>query len=98
MCLLKCLKGLVLENRSTVSILNSLKNCTTEVPSYFFITLAKTDLENVRLSVSEIPGVFVKTLTGHDKYYLRSRNNLQQPIQLQLSTKQKVFLNFLLHI
>ena len=30
-------------------------------------------------------------MTGRDKYYLRNRDNLQQPFQLQLSQKQEIF-------
>ena len=58
--------------------------------------LAKIDLENIRLSVSEILGVFVNTLTADDNYSLNNRKNLPQPIQLQLSKKPKIFPNFLL--
>ena len=42
------------------------------------------DLKNVRLSVSEIRGMF-NTSTPNDKYSLRNRKNLRQLIQLQLS-------------
>ena len=42
------------------------------------------DLKNVCLSVSEMPGV-LNTSTPNDKYSLRNRKNLRQPIQLQLS-------------
>ena len=55
-------------------------------------------MENVRLSVSEILGVFAITLTNDDKYSLRNRENLPEPIQLQLSKKNKFFLHFLLYI
>ena len=72
-------------------MLNSLKTCTTALPSYSFITLAKIELEIIRLTVSEMLGVFVNTLTADDKYSLRNRKNLPQPIQLQLSRKRKFF-------
>ena len=72
-------------------MLNSLKTCTTALPSYFFITLAKIELEIIRLTVSEMLGVIVNTLTADDKYSLRNRKNLPQPIQLQLSRKRKFF-------
>ena len=72
-------------------MLISLKTCTAVVPSYCFITLAKIELENVRLSVSEILGVFVGTSTADDKYYLRNKKNSLQPIHLQWSKKQKTF-------
>ena len=37
---------------------------------------------------------FVNTLTVDDKHYLLNRDNLTQPIQMQLYQKQKKFLNF----
>ena len=50
------------------------------------------------LVISDILGLFVNTLTVDYKNSLRSRKNLLQPIQLQLSKKQNFFLNFLLYI
>ena len=38
--------------------------------------------------------LFVKTLTLDDKHYLFNRDNLAQPIQIQLSQKQKTFSEF----
>ena len=67
MWLVKCLKSLVSEHRPTVSMLNSLKNCTKALASYCFITLAKNDLGNVGFSVSEVLGVFVNKLTAEDR-------------------------------
>ena len=83
MWLVKCLKNLVSEHLVTFNMLNSLKKCTTAPPSYCFITLAKIELANIRLSVSEILRVFFKTLTVNEQYSLRNRKNLPQPIQLQ---------------
>ena len=40
--------------------------------------------------------VFVNTLTVDDKYSLLKRNNLMQPIQIQLSKKQKMCSHFFL--
>ena len=37
---------------------------------------------------------FVNKLTGNDKHYLLNRDNLAQPIQIQLSRKQKNFSEF----
>ena len=48
-------------------------------------------LENVCLSLSEILGVFVNTLTTDNRYSYLNRNNLPEAIQLQLSKKQKIF-------
>ena len=38
--------------------------------------------------------MFVNTLTVNDKHYLLNRDNLTQPIQIQLSQKQKTFSDF----
>ena len=38
--------------------------------------------------------VFVNTLTVNDKYYLVNRDNLTQPIQMELTEKQKAFSQF----
>ena len=38
--------------------------------------------------------LFVNTLTLDDKDYLLNRDNLTQPIQMQLSQKQKTFSEF----
>ena len=43
----------------------------------------------------EILGLLVNTLTSYDKYSLRNSKNLPQPIQMQLSRKLKIFLDFL---
>ena len=98
MWLFKCLKNFVSEHLPTVNMGNSLKTRTIALPPYCFISLAKIRLENIRRSVCQIIGVFVITLTADDKYSLFSRENLPQPIQLQLSEKKKIFLNFLVHI
>ena len=41
--------------------------------------------------IYKILGQFVNTLTADDKHYLLNRDNLTQPIQMQLSQKQKTF-------
>ena len=38
--------------------------------------------------------LFLDTLTLDDKHYLLNRDNLTQPIQIQLSQKQKTFSEF----
>ena len=52
--------------------------------------------ENSWLEICEILGLFVNTLTAHDKYSLLNRDNLTQPIQMQLS--EKTFPEFFLRI
>ena len=79
MCLIKCLKSLVPEHVPTVNMLTSLKkNCNRAVSSYFFMNLEKVESENIRLSVSEIVGVFVDVLTADNKYSLHNMNNLSK--------------------
>ena len=49
------------------------------------------------LEIWKIFGLCGNTLTADDKYPLLNRDNLMQLIQMQLSQKQKFFLNFSLH-
>ena len=44
--------------------------------------------------IHETLGLFVNTLAVDDKHYLLNRDNLTQPIQIQLSQKQKIFSEF----
>ena len=44
--------------------------------------------------IHKILRLFVNTLTVDDKHYLLNRDNLTQPIQMQLSEKQKTFSQF----
>ena len=41
--------------------------------------------------MSEIPGLIVDILTANNKYSLCNSNRLLQPIQIQLSKKEKKF-------
>ena len=55
------------------------------------ITVNVVPLEKSLLVIHKILIVFVNTLTVNDKHYLLNRDNLTQPIQIQLSQKQKNF-------
>ena len=44
--------------------------------------------------IHKILRLFVNTLTVNDKHYMLNRDNLTQPIQIQLSQKQKIFSEF----
>ena len=44
--------------------------------------------------IHKILKLFVNTFTINDKHYLLNRDNLTQPIQMQLSQKQKNFSEF----
>ena len=41
--------------------------------------------------------LFVNTLTADDKYSLRKRDNVRQPIHMQLSQKERICVNFVLY-
>ena len=44
--------------------------------------------------IHKILRLLVNTLTVNDKHFLLNRKNLKQPIQMQLSEKQKTFSEF----
>ena len=44
--------------------------------------------------IHKILTLFVNTLTGNDKHYLLNRENLTQPIQIQLPEKEENFSEF----
>ena len=44
--------------------------------------------------IHKIIRLFVNELTVNDRHYLLNRDNLTQPIQMQLSEKQKTFSHF----
>ena len=46
------------------------------------------------LVISDVLGLFANKLTADDKYSLRNRKKLSQPIQMQLSNKEKIILFF----
>ena len=48
-------------------------------------------LKKSLLVIWKILGLFVNTLTAYNKYSLLKRDNLTQPIQMQLSQKQNNF-------
>ena len=58
------------------------------------ITVNVVPLEKVFLVIHKIVRLFVNTLTVNDKHYLLNRDNLTQPIQMQLYQKQKTFSEF----
>ena len=53
-------------------------------------------LEKSLLVIHKILRLLVNTLTADDKHYLLNRNNLAQPIKIQLSEKLKIFSEFFL--
>ena len=63
---------------------------------YLLNTLVAVALEKSLLVIQKILRLLVNTLTADDKHYMPNRNNLAQPIQIQLSEKQKFFPEFFL--
>ena len=57
-------------------------------------TVNVTALEKSVLDLYKIVRLFVNALTPDDKDDLLNRDNLTQPIQRELSEKQKIFLTF----
>ena len=56
-------------------------------------------MKKALLVIYKILRLFVKTLTADDdKHYLFKRDNLMEPIQMQLSQKQNTFSQFTLSI
>ena len=55
---------------------------------------ADIEFQNVCLSTSKFLLVLFNTLTADEKYSLYNKKNLLQPIQLQLSKKQKICSQF----
>ena len=49
------------------------------------------------LLICKISRLFINTLSTDNMYSFFNRENLTQPIQMQLSRKEKIFLNFFLH-
>ena len=54
----------------------------------------KLSCEKSPLVICNIFRMFLITLSADDKYSLLNINNLRQPIQMQLSQKQKTFAEF----
>ena len=58
------------------------------------MTLKVVALENISLVIHKVLRIFVNTLTVDEKHYLVNRDNLTEPIQVELSQKQKTFSEF----
>ena len=53
--------------------------------------------KNSLLVICKILRLFLNTLSAVDKFSFPNRDNLTQPIDMHLSQKQKLFVEFLLH-
>ena len=63
---------------------------------YLLITVKLLALEKVSFSDTQNPKALSITLRVNDKPYLLNRAKLTEPIQMQLSEKQKTFSQFFL--
>ena len=61
---------------------------------YLLITVKAIDLQKPVSLTCKISRLFPNTLSAHGKYSLLNRDNLTQPIQMQVSRKQKTFSEF----
>ena len=68
----------------------------TALLTYFLSLWGKLSRKTSLLIICGISGLFVNTLTADDKYFFNNEN-LRQPLQMQLSKKTKLLVNFLIH-
>ena len=91
----KCLKSPVSGHPSKSSMVNEPSHCGNLNHSTFsiFIDQCEGNLswKKSLLLISKIFGHFVNTLTAGHKFSLLNRGKLTQPIQMELSEKQKAF-------
>ena len=69
---------------------------TTAPLHHLLIALKVITYEKSAFSDIKILRLFVNTLTADHKHYMLNRDNLTQPIQMGLSQKEKILLNFFL--
>ena len=94
----KCLKSPFSADPSTSNMVNGPKHCWNLNKSTFTIFIDHCKGNSVGKSllvIFKILGLFLEKLTLDDKYTLLNRDNLLKHLQMQLSQKQKLFLNFL---
>ena len=73
---------------------NTVETSTTPPLPYLLITVKASELEKTFLVICKGIRLFVNTLTADDKCFLLNRDNSRQPIQMELSKKQKTFSEF----
>ena len=97
-CLPKCLNGFFSEHPLAVNISEGsqklLKSAWQHFHHVFSPHLGKLSWKMSLLAISEILGLFIKTLIADHSYCLCNMENITQPIQMQLSKKQKKLLLF----
>ena len=95
-----CLKSPVLKDLSTRNIVNGPKHCWNLNDNIFTIFIAHCvgiSVKKVLLVLLKILRLVFNTFTANEKYSLLNKENLTQPIHIQLSQKQEFFEGFLLH-
>ena len=97
-CLDKSVKSRVLEDLETENTPNGTTHCWNLNGSTFIIFINHCEGSCIKkkslLVIYKILRLFVNTMTVNDNRYLLNRENLPQPIQMQLSEKQKTFSQF----
>ena len=77
---------------------NGLKDCCNLNDSFFTIYINHCEgncvFKKSLLVICKIVRLFVNAVIADDKHYLLNRDSLTQPIQMQLSPKQKTFSPF----
>ena len=91
----KCIKNLGSEDPLTSNMVNSPKHCSKlwrQHLDYIYWSFGRKFSWKKPLSlISKILGPFVNTLTLDDIYSLLNSDDITQPIQIQLSKKQRTF-------
>ena len=84
----------------TSRLVNSSKNCSNmekaTINSYWSLWRQLRWPKSLLL-ICKVLKLFLYALTWRDKYSLCNRANLQQPLEMPLSHKQEIFLNFFLN-
>ena len=74
-----------------------LKSARQQLYNIYWTLWRKVSREDSLLVICKILQRFVNTLTADDKYYLLNRDIFKQEIEMELSKKQKLFVNLFLH-
>ena len=78
-------------------LVNSNKHCSNmenaTINSYLSLC-RQLRLRKSLLLICKVLTLFLKALTGRDRYCLDNRGNLQQPFQMRVSEKEEMFSNF----
>ena len=94
----QCVKTPFSEDPFTSSMINGPKHCWNlsrqQIYHIYWSLWKELSWKKFFLVIFEILGLFANILTVNDKCSVLNRDNLRQPIQMQLSKKQKTFSQF----